>query len=201
MSEKQPEPSTDGQDMGPFKAGPPFKFTDVAALDIAIQAYFDSCDPHVQRKVIETGINQKGETTWGERAVMTQQRPYTMTGLARALGVDRTTLINYQSPEHYSDEIPVEVRQEIINSLRLARARCEEYAEAQLFEGNSNGAKFNLTNNYKQWADKTVQEHEGGFFGKGGRLEVEIVNPEPTPDEPAQAAAEPDAEPGPTPSS
>src|SRR5664279_3937169 len=79
-------------DKGPFKAGAPFEFTDVQTLEMAIQAYFDSCDPHVQRKVVDAGINQQGETIWAERAVMTGQRPYTMTGLARSLGVDRTTL-------------------------------------------------------------------------------------------------------------
>jgi hypothetical protein len=37
MSEKQTELSTDGQDMGPFKAVAPFKFTDVQSLQLAIQ--------------------------------------------------------------------------------------------------------------------------------------------------------------------
>lgn len=185
---------------GPFKAGAPFKFSDVASLNLAIQAYFDSCDPHVQRKVVDTGINQQGETTWGERAVMTPQKPYTMSGLARALGVSRTTLTEYSKPEHYSDQLTMEVRQGIMASLANAKRRVEEFAESQLFEGNANGAKFNLTNNHG-WVEKTVQEHEGGFFGQGGRLEVEIVNPEPTPDDPAQAETEPDPEPGPTPTS
>ena len=53
------------------------------------------------------------------------------------------------------------------DSLGQAKRRTEEYAESQLFEGNANGAKFNLTNNHG-WVEKTVQEHEGGFFGTGG---------------------------------
>ena len=44
MSEKRTETSTGGQDMGPFKAGAPFKFTDVQSLQLAIQAYFGSSD-------------------------------------------------------------------------------------------------------------------------------------------------------------
>jgi hypothetical protein len=184
-----------------FDAGRPFKFTDPNSFKQAVNAYFDSCDPHVVEKVVDGGINAQGETIWNKRAVMTNQRPYTLSGLARALAVSRATLLNYQDPAHYSEEIPDEVRQEILATLRQARARCDEYAESQLFEGNANGAKFNLTNNYERWADKTVQEHEGGFFGQGGRLEVEIVNPEPSPDEPAQTEAQPDAEPGATPSS
>jgi hypothetical protein len=184
-----------------IKGGGPFKFTHSDDFKLAVNAYFDSCDPHVVDKFVDGGINQQGETIWLKRAVMTPQRPYTLSGLARALGVDRSTLLNYQDPEHYSEEISEDVRQSIISTLKLARARCEEYAESQLFEGNANGAKFNLTNNYDRWTDKTVQEHEGGFFGTGGRLEVEIVNPEPLPDEPVQAEAQPDPEPGPTPSS
>ena len=184
-----------------IKGGRPFKFTHSDDFKLAVNAYFDSCDPHVVDKFVDGGINQQGETIWLKRAVMTPQRPYTLSGLARALGVDRSTLLNYQDPEHYSEEISEDVRQSIISTLKLARARCEEYAESQLFEGNANGAKFNLTNNYDRWTDKTVQEHEGGFFGTGGRLEVEIVNPEPLPDEPVQAEAQPDPEPGPTPSS
>ena len=146
MSEKQTETSTGGQDMGPFKAGPPFKFTDVQSLQLAIQAYFDSCD-------------------------------YSIT------------------PTHCSEEIPEDVREQIMDSLGQAKRRTEEYAESQLFEGNANGARFNLTNNHG-WVEKTVQEHEGGFFGTGGRLEVEIINPEPTPDATPEAEAEPDPEPG-----
>jgi hypothetical protein len=38
-------------------------------------------------------------------------------------------------------------------------------AESQLFEGNANGAKFNLTNNHG-WVEKTVQEHAGVLRGR-----------------------------------
>ena len=116
------------------------------SLQLAIQAYFDSCD----------------------------------------CSITPTRLIT-------AEEIPEDVRQQIMDSLGQAKRRTEEYAESQLFEGNANGAKFNLTNNHG-WVEKTVQEHEGGFFGTGGRLEVEIINPEPTPD--ATPEAEPDPEPG-----
>jgi hypothetical protein len=192
-----------------FDAGRPFKFTDANSFKHAVSAYFDSCDPHVVDKVIDGGINSQGETIWVKRAVMTPQRPYTLSGLARALGVNRTTLLNYQDPEHYSEEIPADVRQEIITTLKLARARCEEYAESQLFEGNANGAKFNLTNNYDKWTDKTVVETPNGLFGPANTLKVEIVNNPAVDEVPADAAkdegqadagaddtAQPDAEPG-----
>ncbi len=43
-----------------------------------------------------------------------------------------------------------------MDSLGQAKRRTEEYAESRLFEGNANGAKFNLTNNHG-WVEKTVQ--------------------------------------------
>jgi hypothetical protein len=67
--------------------GRPLKYETVEEVDRAINAYFDLCDPHTQRRVVDCGINEKGETIWREREVMTEQQPYTMSGLARS---DRT---------------------------------------------------------------------------------------------------------------
>jgi hypothetical protein len=184
---------TEELDKGPFKPGRPFKFADPEALKQSINAYFDSCDPHVADQVVDGGINGQGETIWIKRAMMTQQKPYRMSGLARAIGASRTTLLKYKDAEYFSDDISDVDRQAIMTSLTQARNRVEEFAEGNLFSPYSNGAKFALINNYKGWADKIVQEHEGGFFNAPHRLEVEIVNPEPLADE---TETEPDAEPG-----
>lgn len=126
--------------------GRPLKFETPDSLDRAINAYFDMCDPHTQRRVVDCGINEKGETIWREREVMTEQQPYTVSGLARSLGVSRQTLLNYRE------------RPEFLDSIEDAKGRCEEFAESQLFGPAANGAKFNLINNYRgkyqQWADK-----------------------------------------------
>jgi DNA-packaging protein gp3 len=148
--------------------------------------------------MVEAGVNQRGETIFTTREVMTPQKPYTTSGLARALGTSRQTLLDYQNPEHYNEEIPAEVRQALADTIGDAKRRVEEFAESQLFEGNANGAKFNLTNNHG-WVDKIVQEHEGGFFDRPHRVEVEIVNPETPADD--EAETEPDPEPGPPPTS
>lgn len=128
--------------------GRPLKYETVEKLDQAIRAYFDSCDPHTERRVVDCGINEKGETIWREREVMTEQKPYTMSGLARALGISRQTILDYSE------------RDEFLDSLRAAKQRCEEYAESQLYGPYSNGAKFNLANNYsgkyQPWAEKQV---------------------------------------------
>jgi len=169
------------------KVGRPLMFKSVEELDQKINEYFESRAPHVVKKLVKR-TRSDGGSFWAEDEVMSDQRPVTITGLAVYLGTSRRVLLAYKD------------REEFLPSIERALARCEEFSESQLFEGNANGAKFSLTNNYG-WVEKTVQEHEGGFFGAGGRLEVEIVNPEPTPDATSEAEAEPDAEPGPTPSS
>jgi DNA-binding XRE family transcriptional regulator len=144
MAEPQDEPNTQ-------PVGRPLTYETIEKLDAAIAAYFDMCDPHVEPRMVDGGVNQKGETIWLRRAVLTEQKPYTMTGLARALGVDRKTLLNYKNRDEY------------FPSIQGALNRCAEYAETQLFGPYANGAKFALTNNYgsdgAEWSDKKAVDH------------------------------------------
>jgi hypothetical protein len=57
--------------------GRPLKFKTVAELELAIQTYFDECDPHIIKHMEATGFNERGETMWRERSIMSEQRPYT----------------------------------------------------------------------------------------------------------------------------
>lgn len=140
-------------------AGRPFIFQDVKELDLAISNYFNTCDPHFEKQKVEAGTNQKGAVIYEEREVLTEQIPYTVTGLARALKVSRRTLLNYRREEHYSDTISPELRQELILSIEDAYQRVEEYNERALHRsGVSNGIKFNLTNNF-EWEDKKVVDN------------------------------------------
>lgn len=150
--------STPPQTETEYKAGRPFLFTDPKDLAMRIQNYFDECDPHIIKAQQESGYNNKGETIWKFREMMTDQVPYTVTGLARSLGVARQTLRNYRQFKHYSDDIDPAVRIELISTLEDAFQRVEEYNEMQLHKnGISNGIKFNLSNNF-DWVDKQVLE-------------------------------------------
>lgn len=141
-----------------YKAGRPFLFTKPDELRAKIQAYFDECDPHLVTRMMESGYNNDGKTIFLQRETMTDQQPYTIVGLARALGVTRHTIRNYKKFEHYSDDIPPEVRQELITTIEDAYLRVEEYNEKALHRnGIANGIKFNLTNNF-DWVDKQVVE-------------------------------------------
>lgn len=71
----------------------------------------------------------------------TKQAPYTISGLALFLGVTRQTLLNYEK------------RDEFFDTLSLAKARCEAFAEEHLFSGKGvSGVIFNLRCNYN-WGE------------------------------------------------
>jgi hypothetical protein len=80
--------------------------------------------------------------------------PYTMTGLAIALGfTSRQALWNYEGKEGFVDVVA------------RARARVIEYAEGRLYDKDgSNGAKFALGNFNDGWSDKTTVEHTGNII-------------------------------------
>ena len=91
------------------------KFKDEKELEKAINKYFNKCDE--------------------------KEKPYTMTGLALSLGIDRTTLINYGKRDLFSTLI------------KNAKAKVEEQLEESLYRlGNNSGVIFNLKNNYG-WRD------------------------------------------------
>lgn len=131
--------------------GPPLKYETVEELDRAIKAYFDKQDPHIEQRMIEVGKTEKGEAIFELREVMSEQKPYTITGLALAIGLTRQGLLNYKK------------RDEFIDSIELAKQRCGAYAESQLFGPYANGAKFALANNYndeyRPWAERHNIDH------------------------------------------
>jgi hypothetical protein len=84
------------------------------------------------------------------------RRP-TVTGLALALGfTSRQALLHYQATDNFFDTVT------------KAKARIEAYVEEQLFEGHANGAKFSLTNNFKDWEDKKSQDINQRYVDKKG---------------------------------
>lgn len=143
--------------------GRPLKFQSVEELQQKIDAYFVDCDPHPAQVVIYEYPKKKSTDSKGkeyevddieqrptEKLIwrISQQKPYTITGLAQFLGTSRETLIEYQE------------REEFVDTIKAAKLRCEGYMELALLEGNATGPIFNLKNNYG-WKDKTEQENTG----------------------------------------
>lgn len=76
-------------------------------------------------------------------------RPYTITGLALALDMDRRTLLNYGEKE------------EFFPTIKKAKLRVENYLEERLIRDTScTGIIFNLKNNYG-WKDKQENVNVG----------------------------------------
>lgn len=129
------------------KGGRPRKFKSVKEMSDAIDAYFVVCE-------------QKNE-------------PYTMTGLAIALGFEsRMSLINYKRRDDG-----------FLDAIKKARLRVEESIERRMIASNGvvAGVIFNAKNNFG-WHDKQEIDHTS----KGKSIAPKIVS-DIRRDAPAQA--------------
>lgn len=134
--------------------GRPLKYKTVEALETAIEEYFQLQDNRIQQV-----YSAKQDAV----LEMVNPAPYTMSGLARAMGIDRDTLINYASKEEY------------FGAIKAARERVHEDVEQRLMEKQATGAIFNLKNNFG-WKDKTETDITSG----GNPIQIYI--PEKLPD-------------------
>ena len=121
------------------KVGRPAAYKTPEEMQAKIDAYFEECEGvYVRDK------DGKIETDKYDNPITTKKRPLTITGLALALGFNsRQSLLNYQDDPLFMDTI------------RRAKSKVEQYAEERLFDKEGvNGAKFNLSNNFKGWSEK-----------------------------------------------
>lgn len=128
------------------KVGRPLKFKTPEEMQVEIDKYFDSCFRPVRMFIKDTNkyINLTDEN---EEIIKEQYKPFTMSGLAYALGMSRQALLNYSE------------RDEFVDTITRAKQKCEIYAEERLFDRDGNrGAIFSLSNNFKGWADKQTIE-------------------------------------------
>lgn len=148
--------------------GRPLKFPNADMLQKQIDAYFVSCDPHMeeitewvqarskdgQLKKDENGLNYLVKVT---HRVMTQQIPYTITGLALALDTSRETLLEYEGEvEGREKSDPM-----FADTIKKAKLKIQNYLEQNLQAASPTGTIFNLKNNYG-WKDKSEQDITSG---------------------------------------
>lgn len=151
------------------RVGRPLKFSDPKKLQTKITAYFADCDPHLEKDVKEwveardrsgnlkkdkNGLNYLVEITHDK---MTEQKPYTISGLAYWLDCDRDTLLNLEQARYLRDDIDAEVKAELIGTVKRAKTRIETFVEALLHSTTPTGAIFNLKANY-QWKDVSEED-------------------------------------------
>ena len=98
------------------KVGRPRIFNDVKEVEEKINAYFNYCEE--------------------------KEKPYTMSGLAYYLGIDRKTLINYSKNEEY------------FHTIKKARDKVQMQLEENALSNKANPTFtiFNLKNNF-DWKD------------------------------------------------
>ena len=125
--------------MSETKVGRPATYKTPGEMQAKIDAYFNSCYG-------EYITDDEGNLMTDKHGhpVMSKPRPLTITGLALALGFNgRQALLNYEDKDEFMDTI------------KRAKAKVEQYAEERLFDKDGvNGAKFNLSNNFKGWSEK-----------------------------------------------
>jgi hypothetical protein len=160
MAEEEKQVEQPIEDKPKHAGGRPLAYRTPQELEAAIDRYFALCDPHTEKQMAQVGTDQKGYPIFDTVPVLTEQKPYLLSGLARALGVDRKTIKNYTD------------REEFFPTIDGARRRCEEYAESMLFSQYSSGAKFNLNNNYDDWREKQEIDHTS----KGESIQPKIVS-------------------------
>lgn len=120
-----------------MKLGRPRKYKTEAALRKAAERYLSSIS-----KTVATGeMNEDGE----ELFVTQYIRPPTVSGLCKALCIDRSTWNNYCDPEEHP---------EFKDVTQAIRGELEVYLEEQLLTRDKvQGIIFNLQNNY-EWRQK-----------------------------------------------
>lgn len=112
------------------------KYKTVEELEVAINEYFDYCDNRIRQV-----YSKKSDGV----IEIIDPEPYTMSGLAYAMGIDRDTLLNYSKREEY------------FGTIKKARDKVHSDVERRLMEGQPTGAIFNLKNNFN-WRDQTQQD-------------------------------------------
>ena len=111
--------------------GRPVKYNTVEDLQKIVDEYFAWCDNRAIKKVDDDG----------KEYMVSSPAPYTMSGLARRLGLSRQGLIEYSQKDEFSDAI------------KEAREKVHEDVETRLMEKAATGPIFNLKNNFG-WKDE-----------------------------------------------
>jgi hypothetical protein len=134
------------KNMPPIKQ---LKYKTVKELQDKIDEYFMFCDNRIQHV-----YSPKAEAV----IEVIDPAPYTMSGLARCIGLSRQALCEYSHKESYGDTI------------KEAREKVHEDVETRLMEKQATGAIFNLINNFG-WKDMRNVDHTS----QGEKLEPMVI--------------------------
>lgn len=124
--------------MSENKVGCPPMYKTPEEMQKVIDKYFEDCSGEYIVIDGAVAVDKHGNP------IKTKERPLTITGLALALGfTTRQSLLNYEG------------KPEFVDTIKRAKSKIEQYAEERLYDKDGvNGAKFNLSNNFKGWSEK-----------------------------------------------
>jgi len=134
----------------------PLKYKSVEEIKKVIDEYFNWC-------------NNRLVKIWDDKKqvelMVCSPAPYTMSGLARRLGLSRQGLLDYSN------------RDEFLDTIKEARERVHEDVETRLMERQATGAIFNLKNNFG-WKDETKVDNEVTLKGEPSRIVIDTKSTE-----------------------
>lgn len=121
------------------KVGAPQKYQDIKKFQAIIDKYFKDCLSRTKTSYL------KGPKGHPIKFQIPNPRPFTITGLALALGTTRQELINIEHEYQYP--------QLFVDSIRKAKLRCYNFTEESLWLPKvAQGVIFSLKNNFG-WKD------------------------------------------------
>lgn len=138
------------------KVGRPPFYKTPEEMQTIIDEYFQWCD---DRAVKIWDDSKKSET------MISSPAPYTMSGLARRLGMSRQTLIDYKNKD------------EFVDTIKEARNRVEEDVELRMNDKHTftPGLIFNAKNNFG-WKDRSEVDNNVFFPKPIAEIDVSTDN-------------------------
>lgn len=189
-SPRRPKDAPPPAENGPGP-GRPLKYKTVEELQVAINMYFDKCDKEFdtrkwahdeivkdhegKRICINCGLPPYRKGCMVTEGRLKVREPYTITGLALALGFrSRQSLLEYEGEVEGREKSP-----EFADAVKAAKLRVENYLENHGLYGDMAPAKaiFGLSN--YNWKNPQHIDHTSkGQPIQGGVLQVPMKKPE-----------------------
>lgn len=145
-------------------------FNSPEKLQKQVDAYFDSCFGFMYDKNGNLKYDKNGEP------IRYQNKPFTVSGLALAVGVTTRTLNRYCSGTFDTDMLGDENLASYKKILVKAKQKIESFAESQLYDKNgSNGARFVLDSSFGWTTQKEkaeIQEKQFNIWLKEQEFEL-----------------------------
>lgn len=156
----------------PVKApGRPPKWATVEELQKLIDEYFLSCLAPVMEWIDNPEYDKDGDEIKNEdiapriyvhkkdgngNPIYEQIKPYTISGLALALGTSRATLLDYE--KELLESFDEDLRKQFSYAIKGAKQRVEEYLERYMFEGKNQTSSIFVAKNNFGWIDRTERD-------------------------------------------